>query len=203
MKITKKQKEVYDYIVDYINQNQVSPTQAEIREHFGFKSLGSVQDYIRYLKNAGLLTNDSNSVRGLTPISTANDSTLTTIPMLGRVAAGVPIERHLDNKFLEVPSNITRNFNCFALEVEGMSMIEDGIFEGDHIIVKEQSFANNGETVVATINQEATVKRFYKKQKDYYELHPANATMKPIIVKAQQLNEFEIKGVVVGLIRQY
>ena len=200
--LTKKQKQVLDYIVEYIEGNEFSPTQMEIKEHFGFKSLGSVQDYIRYLKNAGYLENDPNSVRGLRPVDPEVETVaenVMQIPLHGKVAAGNPIEAVEGNEFIDVPSYMIRKGTHYALTISGESMIEDGILDGDVIVVKEQSTANNGDTVVAVMDNEATVKRYYK-TKSSIELHPANSSMKPIIVKG---GDFNIKGVLVGLIRAY
>lgn len=203
MSLTKKQKMVLDYIIEYIRDNGYSPTQMEIKEHFGFKSLGSVQDYIRYLKSSGHLENDPNSVRGLTPTSALHESSVAEpsveIPLHGKVAAGNPIEALEGNELISIPARMISKGVHYALTVSGQSMIEDGILDGDTIIVKQKNTANNGDTVVAVLNNEATVKRYYKKA-NQIELHPANSTMKPIIVKD---GEFEIKGVLVGLIRAY
>lgn len=202
MSLTKKQKQVYDYIVEYIDENDYSPTQMEIKEHFGFKSLGSVQDYIRYLKNANYIQNDTNSVRGLTPVTSGSNNSnenVIDIPLHGKVAAGNPIEAIEGSEIIPVPAAMIGNGNHYALTISGESMIEDGILDGDVIVVKEQNNASNGDTVVAVIDNEATVKRYYKK-KASIELHPANSTMKPIIVKS---GDFQIKGVLVGLLRSY
>lgn len=203
MSLTKKQKQVYDYIVEYIAQYSYSPTQMEIKDHFCFKSLGSVQDYIRYLKDANYIQNDPNSVRGLTPVeqisTTANYENVIDIPLHGKVAAGNPIEAIEGNEFISVPTSMIGHGTHYALTISGLSMIEDGILDGDIIVVKEQQTASNGETVVAVMNNEATVKRFYKKN-DFIELHPANSSMKPIIIKDE---DFQIKGVLAGLIRAY
>ncbi len=200
MSLTKKQKQVFDYICDYLDTNGFSPTQMEIKEHFSFKSLGSVQDYIRYLKNSGHLQNDPNSVRGLKPVNQSNeaDNTLD-IPLHGKVAAGNPIEAIEGTETISVPANMIGSGSHFALTVNGESMIEDGILDGDLIIVKEKNQASNGETIVATINNEATVKRYYKKS-NQIELHPANSSMSPIIIKD---GDFHIKGILVGLYRSY
>lgn len=202
MSLTKKQKQVYDFIVSYIEENSISPTQMEIKENFGFKSLGSVQDYIRYLKSSGYLENDSNSVRGLTPInpnSPGKSQDVIDIPLHGKVAAGNPIEAIEGNEMITVPSSMVGLGNHYALTISGESMIEDGILDGDLIVVKEQSTARNGDTVVAVIDNEATVKRFYKNSKQI-ELHPANSSMKPIVIND---GDFHIKGLLVGLIRAY
>lgn len=202
MSLTKKQKQVFDYICEYIDENDFAPTQAEIQHHFGFKSLGSVQDYIRYLKNAGYLENDANSVRGLTPVKPESKSEQVytiDIPLHGKVAAGNPIEAIEGHEMISIPAHMISRGNHYALTVSGDSMIEDGILDGDLIVVKEQSHATNGETVIALIDEHATVKRFYKK-KSLIELHPANSSMKPILVKD---GDFQIRGVLVGLIRSY
>lgn len=203
MRLTKKQKQVFDYICSYIDENGYSPTQMEIKEFFGFKSLGSVQDYIRYLKNAGCIENDINSVRGLTPNlpdqKPQNVINHLDIPMHGKVAAGNPIEAIEGTETISVPSHMIGRGSHYALTISGCSMIEDGILDGDVIIVKEQSSAQNGDTVVALIDNEATVKRFYKK-KSQIELHPANSSMKPIVVTNGDL---KIRGILVGLIRAY
>jgi repressor LexA len=200
MSLTKKQKQVFDYICEYLDANGYSPTQMEIKDHFCFKSLGSVQDYIRYLKGSGHLQNDPNSVRGLKPvIEDTNDGSSLDIPLHGKVAAGNPIEAIEGTETVSVPASMIGTGNHFALTVNGESMIEDGILDGDLIIVKEKKHANNGETIVATINNEATVKRYYKKSKQI-ELHPANSSMSPIIVND---GDFQIKGILVGLYRSY
>lgn len=200
MSLTKKQKQVFDYICEYLDANGYSPTQMEIKDHFCFKSLGSVQDYIRYLKGSGHLQNDPNSVRGLKPVlEDTNDASSLDIPLHGKVAAGNPIEAIEGIETVSVPGSMIGTGNHFALTVNGESMIEDGILDGDLIIVKEKNHANNGETIVATINNEATVKRYYKKSKQI-ELHPANSSMSPIIVND---GDFQIKGILVGLYRSY
>lgn len=199
MSLTKKQKEVYDYICEYIQENSYSPTQLEIKEYFGFKSLGSVQDYIKYLKNSGHLISDTNSVRGLKPANDQSNSNYIDIPLHGQVAAGNPIEAFEGNELISVPNHMIGKGSHYALVVSGESMIEDGILDGDTVIVKEQNTAQNGQTVVAVINNEATIKRFYQNKKQI-ELHPANSTMKPIIIRD---GDFSIKGILVGLIRAY
>ncbi|MCT4641356.1 MAG: transcriptional repressor LexA [Bacteriovoracaceae bacterium] len=199
MSLTKKQKLVFDYICEYIQDNGYSPTQVEIQEYFGFKSLGSVQDYIRYLKNSGHLISDSNSVRGLKPANQHGDDRTIEIPLHGKVAAGNPIEAIEGREIINVPEHMIGKGSHYALTISGESMIEDGILDGDTVIIKEQKTANNGDTVVAVIDNEATIKKFYKNKKQI-ELHPANSTMTPIIVNN---GDFQIKGILVGLIRVY
>lgn len=197
MALTRKQKEVLDFITEYVRENGYSPTQKEIQENFGFKSLGSVQDYIKYLTNGGYLQNDSHSVRGLMPSTVQQNSE--DIPLLGSIAAGVPIEAIENSDTISVPVSMLGRGQHYALKVKGESMIEEGILSGDIAIIKHQTDAQNGQIVVAVVENETTLKRYFKKSKQV-ELHPANKTMKPIIVKDK---ECEIRGLLVGLLRVY
>jgi len=205
MGLTLKQKEVLDFIKDFSLKNEISPTQREIKEHFGLKSYGSVQRYLKYLKEAGLLEQDWNSKRGLKLIdqeSQISQSNSFQIPLLGSVAAGNPIEA-IENahETLEIPKfMLPSSHRHFALNVEGDSMIEDGILSGDVALCKQQETASIGETIVAVINNEATLKKFYKKE-NHIELHPANERLSPIIVSPDE--HFRIVGKLVGLFRQY
>ena len=207
MAITKKQKEVYEYIKDYFKQNGISPTQKEIKDHFGLKSFGSVNRYIKYLSEAELIELDWNARRGIklldqnimTPLE---QSSVEEVPLLGDVAAGIPIEAIEDcNNFISIPSSmINSTGTIYALNVKGDSMINDGIFDGDYLICKHQVSANNGQTIVAIVNNEATVKRYHK-SKNQIELIAANENYKPIIVSAD--DNFHIAGIVIGLFRRY
>lgn len=197
MALTKKQKDVLDFITEYVRENGYSPTQKEIQEHFGFKSLGSVQDYIKYLTSGGYLNNDSHSVRGLMPSTVQQNSE--EIPLLGNIAAGTPIEAIENSDMISVPVHMLGRGRHYALKVKGESMIEEGILNGDVAIIKHATQAENGQIVVAVVDNETTLKKYFKRAKQI-ELHPANKTMKPIIVKDK---ECEIRGLMVGLIRTY
>ena len=120
------------------------------------------------------------------------------VPMAGIVAAGVPIEPVPQSESVEVPPSMLRGGDTFALRVKGESMKEDGILSGDLVIVRKQATARNGQTVVAIVNREATIKIFHRKE-GHIELHPANISMSPIVVTAK--DEFKIEGVVIGVIR--
>ncbi len=197
MALTKKQKDVLDFITGYVREHGYSPTQKEIQEFFGFKSLGSVQDYIKYLTAGGYLNNDSHSVRGLMPSTVQQNSE--EIPLLGNIAAGTPIEAIENTDMISVPVQMLGKGQHYALKVKGESMIDDGILSGDIAIIKHQTQADNGQIVVAVVDNETTLKRYFKKSKQV-ELHPANKTMKPIIIKDK---ECEIRGLMVGLLRTY
>ena len=207
MGITKKQKEVLDFIKSYWDKHQVAPTQKEIKEAFGLKSFGSVQRYLKYLKDSGHLENDWNARRGLKPVeeqvAKVQVEAGVEIPLLGDVAAGIPIEA-IENpdQTIQVPTHMIHgNHRFYALSVKGDSMIEDGIFEDDIIICKHQTTANRNQTIIALVDGEATVKR-YQPRKNTVELIPANSTMSPIIVDPS-VSEFSIAGVLVGLMRSY
>jgi repressor LexA len=120
------------------------------------------------------------------------------IPMAGMVAAGSPIEPVQQSELIDVPPSMLRGGNTFALRVKGESMKDDGILPGDLIVVRKQESARNGQTVVALVNQEATVKTYFQKA-THIELHPANVTMQPIVVRPS--DAFQIEGIVVGVIR--
>ncbi|RPH75116.1 MAG: repressor LexA [Nitrospiraceae bacterium] len=120
------------------------------------------------------------------------------IPMAGMVAAGAPIEAVLQSELIDVPPSMLRGGNTFALRVKGESMKDDGILPGDLVVVRKQETARNGQTVVALVNQEATIKTYFKKD-SHVELHPANAAMEPIIVRPS--DAFQIEGILIGVIR--
>ena len=122
----------------------------------------------------------------------------TEIPMAGLVAAGTPIEPVPQSELVDVPPSMFRDGNSFALKVKGDSMKDEGILPGDLVVVQKQETAKNGQTVVALVNREATIKRYFKKG-THIELHPANETMQPILVHPS--DEFQIQGIVIGVIR--
>lgn len=199
--LTKKQEEVLLFIRDYYEEEGRSPSYSDIQHHFGLKSKSSVQDYIGYLKKAGFLQKSVGS-RSIELVTTEEEAPMVSIPLLGSVAAGRPLDVQRDggeNEFIAVPQSMLGGGRCYALSVKGKSMIDDGIMEGDLIVVKHQSTARNGETVVALIDGAATVKRYYRK-KGVVELHPANEKMRPFFVRG---GPFEIQGIVVGLLRHY
>jgi len=214
MGLTKKQYEVLTYIKNYTAKNGYAPTQREIKENFNLKSFGSVQRYLKYLKDAGELTQDWNSKRGLTLVDPeekkaiknqmdqSESFSMTSIPLLGDIAAGIPIEaiEQCDQHITISQDMIRPGFKHYALTVKGDSMIEDGILDGDMAIIRYTNQATKGETIVAIVDGEATLKKYHR-NKDNIELIPANQTMKPIQVTSDQ--DFKIAGKLVGLIRSY
>ena len=199
--LTHRQKEVFSFLKSYVERNGVVPTYEEIRRHFGFRSYNAVFKHLKQLEARGYLAsswqNRKQAFRLKDPMATSVSSSQ--IPLLGRVAAGVPIEALEDRDTVEVPESFLGTGEHFALRVGGNSMVEDGIHDGDLIILRKQDRAENGQTVVALIEGEATVKRLYHRG-SCVELHPANVQMKPLIVDAKTVT---VQGVVVGLIRKY
>jgi repressor LexA len=192
--LTPKQKKILDFILNYTRRHGFSPTQEEIRRHFDFRSLGHVQHFVVQLKRKGFLQGESGATRGLGGTSAEG-----AIPLLGRVAAGRPIESSIHNETVDVPAlMMKKKGEYFALEVKGDSMIDEGIFEGDYLVLRKQARAENGQIVVASVDGGATVKRFVPKE-EHIELHPANAQHKPLIVSSDQ--NLHIEGLLCGVIR--
>jgi SOS regulatory protein LexA len=207
MALTKKQKEVFDYIQSYHDHHGHAPTQNEIKDHFGLKSLGSVQKYLQYLNKEGLLESHWNQRRGVevkAPLNIHTDSDSEHIPLLGLVAAGNPILA-IENptNTIAVPRHFLKGgFRYFALTVKGESMIEAGILEGDVIVCRSTQEARSGQIVVAVIDGEATVKTLAIQNKKRLELLPANKNFSPIIID-ENSTDFKIVGTLVGLLRSY
>ncbi len=201
--LTPKQKNVLDFIMKVTEENGYAPSQHEIAKHFGFTSLGTVQNYLVRLQRQGVLSKTWNGKRTLQALTKPPTGESLELPLLGKVAAGRPIEAVMAGETIEIPPMMhVPGSNMFALKVQGQSMIEDGILDGDYVVIKKQDTAINGQTVVAMINNEATIKRFYKKGSQI-ELHPANSQMTPIIVGEEERAQFRIEGVLAGVIRQY
>jgi len=198
MALTKKQTRIYSYLETYLRRKGRPPSYQEIQDYFGFRSLNSVVKHLKQLERKGYLEspwgNQKRAFR-LLPLRT----TAATIPFLGRVAAGAPIEAVEMPESVEVPESLLAGGNNFALQVQGESMIDEGIRDGDVLIIRKQDHADNGQTVVAQIEGEATIKKFYQ-QDGRVELRPANEKLKPLVVPAEKV---EILGVVIGLVRHY
>ena len=195
--LTRRQKDILDYIRRYREKNGISPTQREIREEFGLSSFGTVQKHLKRLEEKKALVRDWNKSRGLAPAEP--EAAASNLPLLGLVAAGSPIEPFPQEESIEVPSSLLGKGEHFVLRVRGDSMVEDGIRDGDYIVVSRRDKAENGQTVVALVRGEATLKRFYSEGRQV-RLQPANPSMKPIYA---QPRDVRIQGVVTGLIRDY
>ncbi len=194
--LTPKQKAVLDYITSFSAAHGYPPSQQEIAAAFGYRSLGTVQNYLVRLVREGVLKKDWNAKRGLQILSA--ESNVSELPLVGLVAAGKPIEAIETADSIEVPASMIGPGENFVLRVRGDSMVGDGILDGDYVVVRKQAQADSGQTVVALINGEATVKRLLRKE-TRVELHPANPAMQPLLVGDSE--DFRIEGIVVGVIR--
>jgi repressor LexA len=194
--LTPKQKKIAEFIHSFTEREGYAPSQPEIARHFGFKSMGTVQNYLVRLESAGVVSRTWKGTRSLRLVHPKQNSM--ELPLAGIVAAGKPIEAVETPDTIEVPASMVGAGENFVLRVQGDSMVGDGIIDGDYVVVRKQATAENGQTVVALIRGEATVKRLYRKGRRI-ELHPANPAMAPIVVEDEE--SFRIEGVVVGVIR--
>jgi repressor LexA len=198
--LTKRQKELFDYLDGYLAENGYAPTLEEIGARFNLNSLATVHKHLTNLEQKGVIRRTWNHSRAIELVRDDKRPAAIELPLLGRVAAGQPIEALEAADTLAVPEEFVRRRNTFVLRVTGDSMVGDGILDRDYIVVEERPTAENGETVVATINGEATVKRFYREKGGRVRLQPANSAMEPIIARDR---EVEIRGVVVAVLRKY
>ena len=200
MYLTERQKEIYEFIKGYIARKGEAPTYQEIGKALRLRSTNAVAKHLRKLEEKGYVRSPwGNRKRALSLVEHGTPSF--TLPLLGTVAEGKPIEPIEGTEKIEVPQSLLSTGENFALRVRGDSMIDDGIRDGDVVIVKRQATAESGQTVVALVNGEATVKRFYRKG-GRVELRPANPALKPLLLDAGA-GALEIRGVVIGLIRKF
>lgn len=206
MAITRRQRELYDFLSRYISEHGHSPSYEEIREGLGLNSLATVHKHVTNLEKKGLLTRDYNRSRSidlLPPRGKLKQSmavnTGVVLPLVGRIAAGRPIEAVETAETISL-ADFVRSKEVFVLEVRGDSMQDEAILNGDFVLVEKTKTAHNGDIVVALIDSsDATLKRFFR-EGDNIRLQPSNATMKPIIVPAASV---EVQGRVIGVLRKY
>ncbi len=195
--LTKRQKQILDFVTAYTKKHEFAPIYEEIKKQLKLRSVSNIHQHVEALRNKGYLDKIKNQPRG---IEISKSEKLIKIPLLGTIAAGQPIEAIQEKETIAIPkSKLPRSGECYALQVAGNSMIDENINDGDIILVKQQSTAENGQKVVALIdNNEATLKTFYK-EKGYIRLQPANKDIKPIIIKRGR--ELIIQGMVIDVIR--
>lgn len=198
--MTKRQKEILDFIEDNIREKGYAPTLEEIGERFELRSMATVHKHLSNLETKGLIRRKWNHSRAIEIPDEGRRSKSVSVPLLGRVAAGRPIEAIEGTDTIDVPESLLRRSGTYALRVAGDSMMEEGILDGDVILVEERPAPLNGEVVVASVDGEATVKRFYREKNGSVRLQPSNAAYSPIMVHDGDL---QIRGAVVGLIRSY
>ena len=206
MAITRRQRQVYDFISEFVQKNGYSPSFEEIGQGLGLSSLATVHKHISNLERKSLLTRDYNRSRSIDLLPPKGRlkqamavNTTMVLPLVGRIAAGQPIEAVQNPETISL-ADFVRSKEVFVLEVRGDSMQDEHIMDGDYVLVDKTKTAHNGDIVVALIeSSDATLKRFYR-DGDSIRLQPSNASMKPIIVPAASV---EVQGRVIGVLRKY
>ena len=201
MTLTRRQRQVLDVITEFIAENGYSPSLEEIGEALGLSSVATVHKHVSHLVHKGFVRRAWNQNRSIELADSDGSSGAVSLPLSGTIAAGSPLEAVPTSETICVPSDMVRDrTNSFVLRVQGDSMIDEQIRDGDFVVVERRNVARDGETVVALIDgSEATLKRFFK-QGQRVRLQPANRSMKPIHVSPASL---QIQGVVIGVIRKY
>ena len=200
MPLTKRQKQILEYLKWFIDRHDYAPSFDEIRQEFGYTSLATVHEHLSNLERKGYIRRSYRESRSVEFPPEVEPSI--PLPLLGTVAAGMPIEAIEDSETLSIPGEMIRSgFNHYVLRVSGDSMIDEQIRDGDHIVVTARETAEDGEMVIALVRDEAaTVKKLYRERGNRVRLQPANEDVEPIIEDAADVR---VRGVVVGLIRQY
>lgn len=206
MALTRRQKQVLDFLVSFINRHGYSPSYEEIADGLELTSLATVHKHLHTLERKGFIRRSYNQSRSIEvmqlPRSVREEVArhATDLPLLGRIAAGQPVEA-VENPETISLADFARSPNVFVLEVKGDSMVDDHILEGDYIIVEQTQNANNRDIVVALLRgEETTLKRFFREPGGKVRLQPANAQMPPIVVPAKDV---QIQGRVIGILRRY
>ncbi|HXZ42533.1 MAG TPA: transcriptional repressor LexA [Terriglobales bacterium] len=206
MAITRRQRQLYDFISEFVQKNGYSPSFDEIRVGMGLNSLATVHKHVSNLEKKGLLTRDYNRSRSIDLLppkgrlkqAMSVNSTMV-LPLMGRIAAGRPIEA-VENPETISLADFVRSKEVFVLEVRGDSMQDEHILSGDYVLVEKAKTAHNGDIVVALVEgSDATLKRFYR-EGDNIRLQPSNVNMQPIIVPAANV---DVQGRVIGVLRKY
>ena len=202
MPVTRRQREILDFIAGHLDAKGYAPSFEEIAHQFGFHSLATVHEHLTNLERKGYIRRSHNESRAIEIIPPKGQTGATELPLLGLVAAGQPIEAISGNDTIAVPDElIPRRGRSCVLKVRGESMIDEHIKDGDFIVVQERNQADSGQTVVALVHGDsATVKRFYREPGGWIRLQPANASMQPLRVNERDVI---VQGVVVGVIRKY
>lgn len=207
MALTRRQKELMDFLADFISKNGYSPSYEEIANGLKLASLATVHKHIQALQTKNYLRRSFNHSRSLeigeryfAEEKARRPAADLSVPLMGRIAAGVPVEAVQNPETLHF-SDFAKNDSTFALQVRGDSMIEDHICSGDYVLVEKTAAVKNGEIVVALVDgSEATLKRYYEEPTGAIRLQPANSAMQPIFVQPSQL---QIQGKVLAVMRKY
>ncbi|HVC20870.1 MAG TPA: transcriptional repressor LexA [Vicinamibacterales bacterium] len=198
--LTKRQREILDYLNEFIQQHGYAPSLEEIGRRFGLSSLATVHKHLTNLQEKGFIKRAWNRSRSVELVPTRMTGRAVEVPMLGYVAAGLPIEAVAGTDMIAVPEDLVGNRETYVLKVKGDSMIDEQIRDGDFVVIEDRKTANNGEMVIALLSgSDVTLKKFYRED-GRVRLQPANPTMQPIFVDGDRV---QIQGVVVGVMRKY
>jgi repressor LexA len=198
--LTKRQREILDFLNEFIQQHGYAPSLEEVGRRFGLSSLATVHKHLTNLQEKGFIKRAWNRSRSVELVQTKLGGRAVELPLLGFVAAGAPIEAVATAETISVPEDLVGKKDTYVLRVRGESMIDEQIRDGDFVIVEDRKTAENGEMVIALLGgSDVTLKKFYW-ENGHIRLQPANPTMQPLIVAADQL---QVQGVVVGVMRKY
>ncbi len=198
--LTKRQREILDFLAEFIQQHGYAPSLEEIGRRFGLSSLATVHKHLTNLQEKGFIKRAWNRSRSVELVPTRIGARAIELPLLGFVAAGSPIEAVATAESISVPEDLIGKRDTYVLRVRGDSMIDEQIRDGDYVIVEDRKTADNGEMVIALLGgSEVTLKKFYR-ENGQVRLQPANPAMQPLTMPAEQV---QIQGVVVGVMRKY
>ena len=201
MHVTRRQKEILDFLNGFIKQQGYAPTIEEIAQHFSLRSLATVHKHLSNLQKKGLIKREWNRSRALELVPTEIKVEAVELPLLGRVAAGSPIEAIEASETIFVPENMVGRRETYVLQVKGDSMIDEQIRDGDYVIVENRRTADDGEMVIALLDGDSvTLKKLYREGGGRVRLQPANDRLEPIFVDQDRIR---IQGVVIGVLRKY
>lgn len=195
--LTKKQKEILDFVTQFIQNNNYAPSYREIADYFGLSSTSTIHEHIKALEDKGLIISSHNIARSLEIVNKRFGKSIE-LPLVGLITAGEPIEAVEEHETITVPQDLIKDENSFVLKVKGESMIDEGIWSGDYVVVEKNFYPKNGDVVVALLdNTYATLKKYFR-EKNRIRLQPANKTMEPIYAKNPA-----IQGIVRAVIRKF
>jgi repressor LexA len=206
--VTERQRDILNFIREFQKEHGVAPTHREICDHFGFSSYGTVYKHLSLLQKKGLIRRDWNQKRGVELVEEKGAApsrgseplgNMRELPLFGYIAAGRPLDVEVSDEMIAVPEHLTSRGENYVLKVRGDSMVDDGILDGDLVIISRRDSADNGEMVVANVSGEVTLKRLYR-EGERVRLQPANSMMTPIYAAARDV---AVQGVVVGLMRRF
>ena len=200
--LTKRQREILDYLTSYIDDHGFAPSFEEIASSMKYASLATVHEHLTNLERKGVIRRSYNESRSIEVLTRARTPGVVEAPLLGTVAAGEPIEAIQEHESIALPEEmLPATGTSYVLRVRGDSMIDEQIRDGDYVVVNGRNSARNGEMVIALLQgSHATVKKFYREKSGFVRLQPANPAMDPIFVHEDDIT---IQGVVVGVIRKY